>query len=216
MTFVKKNQEVKDLKEVKDVKPEEIKVENLAQEVKEPQTFVVKTELDAYINDRLKGQPQTLSEIEVKDVQDDSVASHLLKLPPQIQKAFDERNLTPRWISKKKRAIDHALDVRGWVIFNRTFFPKLPKHFFSANGTFEIGDLILGCMPAQKAELLRKRPGQISQERIKNLPIEAYKNSKGEEKIGYYKPAYTAEPDGEMAKREAGLFAQPDVQNLNE
>lgn len=190
-------------------------IEQETQEVK-PQTFVVKTELDAYINELLINQPKTFEEIKVKDLTDDSVTTHILKLPREIKKALDEKNMTPFWINKHKRAIDHALRDRGWTIFNRVLFPRIPKHYFTANGTIELGDCILGFMPVKNAEILRKRPGQISQERIKNLPIDAYKNSKGEEKIGYYKPAYTAEPDGEMARREAGLFAQPDVANVNE
>lgn len=194
--------------------PEPIVEQPQAQE--KPQTFVIKTELDAYVNERLIGQPQNLEQVEAKDVSDDSLTMHMLKLPPAIQKALDDRGMVPHWINKDKRMIDRALDVRGWTLFNRVFFPKLPRHYFTANGTVEMGDCILGFMPAKKAEILRKRPGEISQERIKNLPIEAYKNSKGEEKIGYYKPAYTAEPDGEMARREAGLFAQPDVANVNE
>ena len=176
-----------------------------------PQTFVIKTELDAYVNERLTGQPKTLEEVEIKDVSDDSVTMSMLKLPRPIQKALDDKGMVPRWINKDKRMIDRALDVRGWTLFNRVFFPTLPKHFFTANGTVEMGDCILGFMPAKKAELLRKRPGQISQERVSNLPIERFKESKGNEKIGYYKPAYTAEPDGEIATKEAGLFAQPDV-----
>lgn len=220
--FDRKKEEPK--QEIKpEIKPEvkqEVKAE-VKQEVapkveQEPQTFVIKSELDAYVNERLKGQAQSIQEVSVKDVTDDSLALNMLKLPPQIQKALDEFEMVPRWINKDKRMIDRALDVRGWSIFNRTIFPKVPKHFFTANGTVEMGDCILGFMPAQKAEILRKRPGQISQERVKNLPIEAYKGNKGEEKIGYYKPAYTAEPDGEMARREAGLFAQPDVANVNE
>jgi hypothetical protein len=181
-----------------------------------PQTFVIKTEVDAYINERLISQPKKFEDIKVRDNFDDSVANHILKLPKEIKKALDEKNMTPYWINKKKKAIDHALDTRGWTIFNRVLFPNIPKHNFTANGTVEIGDCILGFMPAKNAEILRRRPGLKSQEMIKNLPIEAYKNSKGDEKIGYYKPAYTAEPDGEIARREAGLFAQPDVANVNE
>lgn len=181
-----------------------------------PQTFVIKTELDAYVSERLIGQPQTIEEVQVKDVTDDSLTLHMLKLPSPIQKALDDKGMVPRWINKDKRMIDRALDVRGWTLFNRVIFPRIPKHYFTANGTVEMGDCILGFMPAKKAELLRRRPGEISSERIKNLPIEEYKNSKGNEKIGYYKPAYTAEPDGEMARRDAGLFAQPDVANVNE
>lgn len=211
-----KKEEIKEEKiETPVVKAKEVDVEETIPP-QSPQTFVIKTELDAYVNERLIGQPKTLEEVQAKDVSDDSLTMHMLKLPKSIQKALDDRELVPHWINKDKRMIDRALDVRGWTLFTRTFFPRLPRHYFTANGTVEMGDCILGFMPANKAEILRKRPGKISQERVQNLPIEAYKQSRGEEKIGYYKPALSAEPDGEMARREAGLFAQPDVANVNE
>lgn len=194
----------------------EVREEEKATEQPAVQTFVVKTELDAYVNERLINQPKSFDEIKVKDLKDDSLTSHLLTLPKDIKKALDDRDMVPFWINKKKRAIDHAIDQRGWTIFTRTLFPKISKHNFTANGTVEIGDCILGFMPAKNAELLRRRPGQISQERVKNLPIEAYKNSKGDEKIGYYKPALSAEPDGQIEREGAGLYSQPDVANINE
>lgn len=208
-------------KKKEEVKPEfkeEVKLEvpKVEESSSKPQTFVIKTELDAYVNERLIGQPQTIEQVEAKDVTDDSLTLHMLKLPKPIQKALDDNGMVPRWINKDKRMIDRALDVRGWTLFNRVFFPRIPRHYFTANGTVEMGDCILGFMPANKAEILRKRPGQISSERIKDLPIEAYKNSKAEEKIGYYKPAYTAEPDGVVERAGAGLYAQPDVANVNE
>lgn len=159
-----------------------------------PQTFVIKTETDAYINERLQTQPKTIADIKVKEPTD---TLNLLALPKQITDCLTKRNLTPRWINKDKRMIDRALDIRGWTLFNRVFFPELPKHLFTANGTVENGDSILGFMPAENAERLRRRPGEISQERIRNLPMEKYKNEQGE-KIGYYKPALTAEKDGEF------------------
>lgn len=205
---VPENFKTNTVKQDEKIKELEQKIENAAPQT---QTFVVKTELDAYVNERLVGQPKTLEEVEVKDLSDDSVTMSMLKLPKAIQKALDDKGMVPRWINKDKRMIDRALDVRGWTLFNRVFFPTLPKHFFTANGTVEMGDCILGFMPAKKAEILRSHPGKISQERVNNLPVERYKEAKGNEKIGYYKPAYTAESDGEVATNGAGLFAQPDV-----
>lgn len=178
----------------------------------EPQTFVVKTETDAYIHARLQNQPETIEEINAKPYMED-LAKNILELPKAIKEALDKRGLVPRWINKDKRMIDRALDQRGWNLFNRVYFPDVPRHYFTANGTVENGDSILGFMPAAKAEVLRKRPGQISQERINSLPINRFKDSKGDEKIGYYKPAYTAEPDNVIEKGGNGLYAQPDLPN---
>ena len=182
----------------------------------ETQTYVIKTETDAYIHDRLRNQPRTLEDIKIREYSDDMAAS-ILKLPTPIDEALKKKNLVPRWINKDKRMIDRALDIRGWTLFNRVYFPEIPKHYFTANGTVENGDSILGFMPRESADVLRSRPGQISQERIKNLPIDKYKDSKGGEKIGYYKPAYTAEEqEGEMIRPGKGLFAQPDLPTQTE
>lgn len=163
-----------------------------------PQTFVVKTELDAYINERLKTQPASLADIRVDDViEDPGSGMHALKLPKEVEDALKKRNMVPRWINKDKRMIDRALNIRKWILFNRVYFPELKKHLFTANGTIENGDSILAFMPSERAAILRSIPGKISQERIKDLPIEKYKKDQGE-KIGYYKPALTAEKDGEL------------------
>ena len=184
----------------------------VVQEESKPQTFVIKTEIDAQINERLQTQPKTLDEIQVRELNlPDGQGIHALTLPKQIKDILEKRGLAGFWINKKKKAIDHALDDRGWTLFNRVYFPEVSKHNFTANGTVERGDCILGFMPIKNAEKLRRRPGEISQERIKELPIDRYKSSQGGEKVGFYKPAYTAEPEGEMAKKEAGLFAQPDL-----
>ncbi len=181
-----------------------------------PQTFVVKTELDAYINERLQTQPRTLEEIEVREIRPPQDGTHALTLPKEIKDALTARGLTAFWINKKKKAIDRALNDRGWTLFNRVYFPGLSKHLFTANGTVEAGDSILGFMPARNAEILRRLPGKLSQERIKSLPMERFKDSAGEEKIGYYKPTYEGEREGEMVKTGRGLFAQPDLPNETE
>ncbi len=189
-------------KEQQNTKEEKLEVpQHLSTEVdtkqEAPQTYVIKTELDAYISERLQTQPKTLDDIRVKETSDFD-GPHVLSLPKEVDKCFKSRGLSPRWINKDKRMIDRALNIRGWVLVNRVYFPELPKHLFTANGTIENGDSILGFMPASNAEKLRRRPGEISQERIKNLPIEKYKNEAQGEKINYYKPALTAEKDGEM------------------
>lgn len=194
--------------EVKEDVKQEARVEQA--EPKE-QTFVIKTENDAYIHSRLRSQPQTIDEIKVSDEKITTEATNILKLPPTIQKALDSRELSPRWVSKDKRQIDRALDIRGWVIFNRALFPHIPKHYFTSNGTVENGDLILCCMSTKRVERLRQIPGERSSEKLKDLPMNRWKQSSGAEKIGYYKPAYTAEPDGQTAV--AGIVPDAPTEN---
>lgn len=182
----------------KDSKPEPEKIETVKEE-KEEQTFVIKTELDAYVSSRLKSQPQSVDDIKFTEHKDDGVVSNLLKLPKHIKDELDRCDLTPRWVNKDKRMIDRALDIRHWAIVNRAMFPRIPKHYFTANGTVENGDLILCCMGKARAEKLRSLPGERSSERVKNLPIDRWKQSSGTEKVGYYKPAYTAERDGDTS-----------------
>lgn len=183
---------------------------NKSFEADKPQTFVIKTETDAYINERLQTQPKTIDEVKLKGTSEVE-PRNLLSLPKKVEQALKQRGLVPRWINKDKRMIDRALDIRGWTLFNRVYFPEIPKHFFTANGTVENGDSILGFMPADRAEILRSLPGKLSSERVKDLPMERFKESRGEEKIGYYKPAYTAEPEGEVVRKGVGLFSQPDL-----
>lgn len=177
-----------------------------------PQTFVVKTELDAYIHDRVQTQPQTLEQIKVREVVSPLENKHALTLPKDIKEALDSKGMVGYWINKKKRAIDRALNDRGWVLFTRVYFPNISRHYFTANGTVEIGDCILGFMPKKNAERLRQIPGELSQERVKNLPIDKHKDANQGEKINYYKPALTPEKDGEMVT--VGL--QPDMKQTEE
>lgn len=188
---------------------EELKPEAKAEPTE--QTLVIKTEIDAYVASRLKSQPQSVAEIQATDIKENSSATNILKLPDSVQNALDRKNLVPRWLNKDKRAIDRALDVRRWVIVNRTLFPHLPRHYFTANGTIENGDLILACMSKERADTLRKIPGERSSEKTKDLPMNRWRQSSGSEKIGYYKPAYTAERDGETAV--AGIV--PDAPETN-
>ncbi len=173
-------------------------VKEVKAEVKQtPQTFVIKTEMDAYINERLQTQPTNLDEIEVRPFNYDQPKNRVA-LPKEVEALFKKRNYSPRWINKDKKMIDHAINDRGWLLVNKTYFKELPNHIFTANGTIENGDSILGFMPAKQAEILRRRPGQISQERIKNLPINKWQDDNKSDKISYYKPVLTGEKDGEM------------------
>ena len=75
-----------------------------------------------------------------------------------------------RWISKKKRALDESINVRGWYLVNRSFgdFNKAPRILFSANGGVENGDSILGFMSIQKALSMRQKPVQDSLDRVRS------------------------------------------------
>ena len=164
------------------------------QEVKqESQPLIITSDTDAYLIERQKSAPKSLGEIEVKSV-DASHDRHPLTLPREVELLFKKRSFVARWINKDKRMIDRALDIRGWNLVNRTYFPELSKHLFSANGCIERGDAILGFMPLKQAEALREIPRQRSNERVKNLPIEKWKDG-GE---SYYKPDLGAEKDGEV------------------
>lgn len=177
------------------------------------QPFVIKTELDAYVSELMKGQPQSIEDIRVRDFNYDN-PSNILDLPQNLQEVFKKRGLAARWINKDKYWIDRAIYKRGWVIVNRTLLPELGRHNFSANGTIENGDCILGCMPIKQAEKLRKMPGELSSERVKNLPIDKYKDYRGSEKIGLYKPTYTASEDREGQVVRTGI--QPDLPDETE
>ena len=142
------------------------KVEKVVtEEPKKENTVVVQvSELDSQIQDRLKSQPQSLSEIDVKSTLKDQ-GMHLLSLPKELEPY--SKDYAFYWVGKDKRKIDRALDVRGWVIVNRALFPTLPKHLFSISGAMERGDAVLCCMSKKKAEQLRKAPQVRSAELLK-------------------------------------------------
>ena len=72
------------------------------------------------------------------------------------------------WGRKDKRGFDWNINVRGWLVVNKAYFPHIPDHLFSANGAVEVGDSILLFMPAKRALELRRAPGERSRELIKS------------------------------------------------
>ena len=206
---VENKEEINEIKqEIK--KPEVEKVvekESVSEVAKNGSTpLVLVSEMDAYIHELQKSQPQTLDEVSVTIQQDFDKPTHALVLPDSIKK--HEKNYSFRWIGKKKRAIDYAISVVGWTIVNRVLFPKLPSHLFTANGTIERGDAILTFMPAKRAEAIRLRPAQISRERVRQTPVQdlLHWEDRGE---GYYKPDLgAAENDNE---KPVGISVTPDT-----
>ena len=170
-----------------------------------PETVVIKTEIDAYISELVKGGPQSVDEVSARDYTVPA-GRHRLSLPGEIETKYG-RKYAFRWVNKKKDWIDRALNIRRWVIVNKTLFKDMPRHLFTANGTIENGDTILCFMPMAQAERLRREPAQLSTERVKNLPMEQWK--KAGEGSPFYKPTLgQEEKDGEVLA--AGV--QPDMQ----
>lgn len=187
MNFKKEKNEIKETQEIQTAPA----VQESQSTQRDP--LVILSEVDAVIHERLKSAPKTFEEIASREV-DLPEGKHRLSLPNDIQKIFTQKDLAPRWINKDKRAIDHALDTRGWALVTRVLFSDIPKHYFTANGVIENGDAILAFMPEKRAERLRAIPRERSNERVKNLPIEKWKSG-GE---GYYKPTLSEEKDGEV------------------
>lgn len=186
---------------------EPIKTESEKHMDKIRESIVIKTEMDAYISEIIKGGPQSVDEIQVRDVTFNN-GKHRLSLPDAIEKKYGKKYAF-RWVNKKKDWIDRAITLRGWLIVNRILFSDMPKVLFTANGTIENGDTILCFMPMAQAESLRREPQDISRQRVKELPMDQWKN-KGEGSP-YYKPSLgQEEKDGEILS--AGI--QPDVQPI--
>jgi hypothetical protein len=139
--------------------------ESVEEEQKAFLTVTLSSE-DNYIADRMRSQPKTLEEVLTVKEKQYAPSEHRLSLPKEL-KAFEDR-FAFRWINKKKRAIDDAVDVKGWIIANRALFPSLPKHLFTTSGAIERGDAILGFMALKKAEAIRRAPGEKSAEYIKS------------------------------------------------
>jgi len=131
-------------------------------EIERTPTILV-SNTDAYIWERMKSQPKDIDalHVEVLDKPEDP-KKHRLSLPDELLPY--EKKYVFRWIYKSKRAIDEACDIRGWTLVNRSYFGDLPNYLYTVNGSIERGDNILAFMPKEKAEYLRKIPGQKSRE----------------------------------------------------
>ena len=179
--------------------------EPLSQE-KESTPITLLAETDAYIHERMKAQPKSLDKIKVEVEKDWESRGHALQLPKELEKYG--KDYAFRWINKKKRAIDHAVDVIGWTFVNKVLFKDAPKYLFTANGSIERGDAILAFMPLKRAIQIRLRPAEISRERVRNTPVQDLRRweDRGE---NYYKPDLgAAENDNE---RPVGISVSPDT-----
>lgn len=155
------------------------------------------SEIDAYIHERVKGQPRTLEEVKVISTEGEKRQS-ILSLPRELEKYGKEYSF--RWINKKKRSIDNALDVIGWTLVTRNFFNDIPKHVWGPNGVIERGDAILAFISRKQAERIRLRPAEISRERVNNTPAQDLRKWK-DRGDRYYKPDIgAAEDDNEKVR----------------
>lgn len=126
---------------------------------------VLLSSTDVYIYDRMKSQPKDLESVDLKVEEKHVPGRHRLSLPEEL--SLYEKKYTFKWLFKRKQAIDEACDIKGWVLVNKTYFPDLPNHLFTANGSMERGDAILAFMPREKAEAIRRKPGELSRNAIK-------------------------------------------------
>ncbi|HRZ15227.1 MAG TPA: hypothetical protein P5110_06955 [Candidatus Omnitrophota bacterium] len=158
--------------------------------VPEPQEAPVMTMLsqdDAYISDRIKSQPRSLDEVFAVKERRYEPGEHQLSLPKEFKPY--QTKFAFRWIYKRKRAIDQAIN-RGWVIVNRVLFPELAREkrfLFSTSGAVERGDAVLAIMGIHIAEGLRKRPGEKSRDLVK-AHLEKGKQTLPKGKSGFYQP----------------------------
>jgi len=152
-------------KEYKPQSFEEPVVKQKPVQAEKPQNIVIHSELDAFIMDRQKSQPKTLEEIDVEVVEKPRDGYHKLSLPDELEPYTKKYAFC--WIFKRKQAIDEACDILHYRLTNRSYFPELPDHLFSARGVIERGDNIL-CFRSKKIdEEMRKAPGLESTRRIK-------------------------------------------------
>lgn len=203
-------------------KPETPEVPVAEKKKPEPETnraITILSELDSIIVERNKTQlsnAPTIEDIEVRDVDNRTEGQHRLRLPKEVEQAMIKRKLSPRWIYKEKRAIDNALNVIGWTLANRVYFPELPDYLFSANGCIEAGDAILAFMPAERAQKIRELPAKKSRELVKNIPAQDLK--KWEQRAEHhYKPDSGVSEDGtEVNSKPRGIVVTPDSDFPNE
>lgn len=132
----------------------------------EIQNLVIHSELDAFMIDRIKSQPQSLEEIDSEVIVTSDKVKHQLSLPDEL-KPYEEKYAFC-WIFKRKQAIDEACDIYHYKFANRLYFSDLPDHLFSARGIMERGDNVLMFRPKKIDQEMRKVPGIESTNRIKD------------------------------------------------
>ncbi len=153
--------------ESEDPVEEKVEIKEVKKSQEPESQRVLLNNTDAYIHDRMKSQPRSLEEIEVVAEQDNKANYHQLTLPKEIKKYEDRFRF--RWLSKDKRQIDHACDVRGWVIVNRLYFDELPDHIFTVTGSIERGDNILAFIRKDIGEQMFKEPGKKSKDIVEGM-----------------------------------------------
>lgn len=191
--------------------------------VADPKPTVIMTEVDSYVHERMRGQPQSIDEVRSDEGSQEQTVSRL-QLPRELEpysydcsrgadcrahqrdpksgKVGHHGEFVFRWTWKEKRSIDYAMNVRGWVFVNRTHFPDLPRYLFSSTGGIEVGDSILMFMSVKKALALRVAAGQKSLEMIRSRMSPTKKPGEvimtGEpDSPQYYMPDAPAEVGGE-------------------
>lgn len=127
---------------------------------------VLLSQADAYIHERVKAQPKTREEIDVKLEEKFNPNQHRLTLPKELNQFMEKYAF--HWIFKKEQAISEACDVKGWVLVNRSHFQELPNHLFSVTGSIERGDLILGFMKKERADYYRDQVSKKSRDMVKS------------------------------------------------
>ncbi len=177
---------------------------------------VIMTELDAYLTERANAQPATLAEINARQIDVRENQQKRLNLPDFfIRYSYDHTNgkgqYIFRWLWKNKMAVDRAMNVVGWSLVNRRYFPDAPNHLFSANGGVEEGDAILAFMPAKKALAIRLAPAKKSKEIMETRTIEIKKDGtipRNQDNPNFYVPRLDADREGEEGQSPAGTLQE--------
>ena len=172
-------------------KEAEVKQPTIEQKVEEIVPTLIMSDEDRYIADRLKSQPKTLDEVLMVKEKKYIPGEHRLSLPKEL-KVYQDK-FAFRWINKRKRAVDEAIN-KGWVIVNRVLFPDVAtkaKHLFSTSGAIERGDAILSFMKKEIAEDIRRTPG-IKSSAILKAQLERGKEGLTQGQSGFYQPKDTS------------------------
>lgn len=208
----------------------------LKDQASKPITLI--SEIDASISERIKSQPSDLSQVEFVDYDvagrtrlslpdyfekysHDCTQGILCKVhqwKPREEK-INGVNITRweyenkgkyifRWVYKRDRAIDNAINIRGWYIASRMHFEDAPSILFSVSGGVEEGDSILMFMPFEKALKIRENPSRKSIEHIKAEETRHENN-----RDVYYKPKL--DPEGSEGADEAPVAGVQMDKNLD-
>lgn len=139
---------------------------------------------DSVIADLIKEQP-TMEQIERLTVTARRVPD-LMAFPEEVLERHN-KEYHFAWLAKNKD-IAVKLRVSGWVLCNKTNSPWIKSHRFGSHGAVEQSGMLLAFMRKDIADAMYLRPALDSQNKVKYMTEDRFKQQDPKAPVSFYKP----------------------------